>query len=131
MFGAFVAISYFIFSWLFSLPIARFAPSEFLFLWRWYAIWAVIGGIYAIYSVVVATWKHHGLGCLGIIGSLIFYILLTGLVWVLHYGSLLWGAHILMGLVANFNWWHLAGAIGLILLGCVMQAVELFFIDKV
>lgn len=125
MLGVLLAFAYITGKWLFGASIAQVAVPAFTFLLQWYILWAVIGAAYGVFSVVLATRKRRDEGCLSLIGAVVFFTAFAAGSLILQYGTLIWGASVLLGLVAGFSWWNLIGAIALILFGCAMQLLEL------
>lgn len=129
MFGLFLALVYMLGSWLLgnALPAATLTALEFLL--RWYVLWSVIGGLYGLITIVIATRRAEG-GCLGILFMFLFSSPLITFIWVIHYGALNWGVNLLIGLfTAGFSPLALFGGVALITVGCLMQVVELIIIS--
>ena len=126
MLGALMVFLYLAVKWLLGASLAQAAMPAFAFLWRWYLLWAALMGIYGAYTIVVATLKYAD-GCLDLIFRAAISTLFVSVIWAVHYGALLWGAHILLGLTTSFNWWSMTGAMVLILIGCLMQLAEWVF----
>ncbi|OGD74523.1 hypothetical protein A3A84_00205 [Candidatus Collierbacteria bacterium RIFCSPLOWO2_01_FULL_50_23] len=128
MLGAFAVLVYLVLKWLFMAPLAPAAIWALGFLLRWYIMCSALGAIYGTFTVAAATVKSDYCGCLATIGVLVFNIFFTAIVWVVHYGSLIWGTYIMIGLTTSFGWWDLVGGGALIFLGCIVQLVELIAI---